>query len=240
MIKYKKKFFSFLAVVPARSGSKEIKNKNIKLINGVPLVGYTGNFIKKIKFIDKAVCSTDSKTYAKIANKYNLETPFLRPANISSDMIGDVPVIKHALINSEKYYKNKFDYIIMLQPTSPIREVNDLKKAIQYLLKFNYDALWSVSKIDLKNHPYKQLIINKKKLKFYSNKANRIVARQQLQETYQRNGVFYIIKRKLLMNNKYINGNTGHYLINKNVVNIDTLEDLKKFTKIAKKYKYDY
>ena len=237
MIKYQNKKYSFLAVVPARSGSKEIKNKNIRLINKIPLIGHTANFIKKIKYIDYAVCSTDSKIYAKIANKYNLETPFLRPKLLSSDIIGDVPVLKHALINSEKYFKKKIDFVIMFQPTSPMRKVKDLNDAINNILKYKYDSLWSVSEIDLKNHPLKQLIIKNNKLKYYFKDAKKIVARQQLQKTYQRNGVFYIVKRKLLINNKYINNNTGFHLIKNDTVNIDSMKDLKHFSKILKLYK---
>jgi len=237
MIRYNNSVYRFLAVVPARSGSKEIRNKNIKLINGIPLIGYTANFINKINFIDNAVCSTDSKKYAKISNKYNLDTPFLRPDDLSLDYIGDVPVLKHALINSEKYYNKKFDFVIMLQPTSPIRKIKDLKDAAKYILKNKYDSLWSVSEINLKNHPLKQLVIKNNKLKFYSKGANKIIARQQLKKTYQRNGVFYIIKRNLLMHNKYINSNTGYYVIDKNIVNIDSIEDIKFFTQLSQSYK---
>jgi len=237
MIKYKNKEYNILAVVPARSGSKEIKNKNIKLVNRIPLIGYTGNYISKIKYIDNAICSTDSKSYANIANKFNLETPFLRPKKLSTDMIGDIPVLKHALIKSEKYYKKHFDLVIMLQPTSPLRKEIDLKIALKYTLENNFDSVWSVSDVDLKNHPHKQLIIKNNKLKFFSKKGNTIIARQQLQKTYQRNGIFYIIKRKLLIRNQYINNNTGHYIVRNKFVNIDTVQDFKKFSKFLKELK---
>ena len=112
MISYKNQKYNVLAIVPARSGSKGIKNKNIKKVNKIPLLGFTGLFIKKLNFIDNAVCSTDSKLYAKLATKYGLDTPFLRPVSLSGDRIGDVDVLKHALLRSENYYNKKFDLVI--------------------------------------------------------------------------------------------------------------------------------
>ena len=232
MISYKNQKYNVLAIVPARSGSKGIKNKNIKKVNKIPLLGFTGLFIKKLNFIDNAVCSTDSKLYAKLATKYGLDTPFLRPVSLSGDRIGDVDVLKHALLRSENYYNKKFDLVIMLQPTSPLRKVRDLVNAINQLFINNLDAIWSVSPTDLKNHPYKQLLISKNKLSYFSNKGKNIIARQQLEQTYKRNGIFYILKRELVLKKLLINRKTGSYIIKDRIINIDTLKDFKEFYKI--------
>ena len=234
MINFNKKSYNILAVVPARAGSKGVKDKNIQKVNNIPLLGYTGIFLKKNKLIDKAICSTDSSKYAKIANNYHLETPFLRPKNISGDLVGDVEDLKHSLIQSEKIYKIKFHYIIMFQPTSPIRKQIDVNNGLKHMLKKKYDSVWSISNTDLKNHPDKQLIIKKNKLHFFSINGSKIIARQQLVKTYQRNGVFYIVNRNLLMRNSLINSNTGFYIINDKIVNIDTMEDLKFFANSLK------
>ena len=187
-----------LAIVPARSGSKGIKNKNIKKINKIPLLGFTGIFIKKLNFIDNAVCSTDSKLYAKLAKNYGLDTPFLRPVSLSGDRIGDVDVLKHALLRSENYYNKKFDLVIMLQPTSPLRKVRDLVNAINQLFINNLDAIWSVSPTDLKNHPYKQLLISKNKLSYFSNKGKYYCKTTVRADLSKKWNFLYIKKEKLV------------------------------------------
>ena len=91
-----------IAIVPARGGSKGIKHKNIKKLNGIPLIAYTANLIKQVEIIDEAITSTDSKKIANIAKKYDLKVPFLRPTKISGDLISDLQVLDHALMFMEK------------------------------------------------------------------------------------------------------------------------------------------
>ena len=168
-----------LAIVPARSGSKGLKNKNILPVNNKPLLGYTGDFIKKNKFIDESVISTDSTKYQLLAKKYGLDTFFLRSKKLSKSRISDYEVIKDTLMKSEKHYNNKFDIIIYLQPTSPYRESKDLISALNTLLNRKLDSIWSVSEVDLKFHPLKQLVFNKK-LNFFHRAGKEVIARQQL------------------------------------------------------------
>ena len=230
---YKKK--SILAIVPARGGSKGIKNKNLKKINKITLVGHTGLFLNKISYVDKKIVSTDSIKIKKEAIKYNLEVPFMRPKKLSGDRIGDIDVLKHALNSCEKFYKRKFDYVMMLQPTSPIRVTRFINKMIKKIINNNYNAIWSVSEIDLKYHPFKQLITTNDKLNYHDvRNGKKIVARQQLKTTYIRNGICYIFNRNLIKKNKIIDNNTAFEIVDHDYVNIDILDDLAKAENLMK------
>ena len=113
---------NILAIIPARGNSKVIIKKNIVKILGKPLIYYTIKEAKKSKFITDLVLSTDSKEIKKIAEKFGATVPFLRPRNLSTDFIPSLPVIKHATNFMEKAKGLKYDYILMLQPTSPLRK----------------------------------------------------------------------------------------------------------------------
>tara|TARA_B110000971_G_C20002792_1_gene497665 strand:+ start:687 stop:1379 length:693 start_codon:yes stop_codon:yes gene_type:complete len=220
-----------LALVPARSGSKGIKNKNLKKINNLSLIGYTSNFIDKLKIIDKKILSTDGLKIIREGNKYNFDI-VKRPKQLSSDKISDFQVINHVL-EKKSIEINKYDYLIYLQPTSPIRKVNHLKSALKNVIKKNFHGSWSISRIDKKNHPLKVLNIEKNILKLYNSKGKKIVARQQLPETYIRNGVFYIFSIKELIRQKTIYLKKIYPSVTPyKVVNIDNLGDLKEFKEL--------
>jgi CMP-N,N'-diacetyllegionaminic acid synthase len=224
---------TILAIVPARGNSKGIKNKNLKKIKGVSLVEHAGNLLKKITWIDYSIISSDSDKIIKAAKRSELECVFKRPKNISGDRIGDHAVIKHALKTVEKTKKKKFDIILLIQPTSPLRKVKHIKNVIKKIIDEKLDSVWTISKVDLKFHPLKQLVLKKNILSHYSEKGKDIVARQQLSNTYYRNGVVYAVTRKLVLKNKNLIGNkSSGYLINTQQVSIDTLKDLKLANKL--------
>ena len=133
---------SFVAFIPARSGSTGIKNKNLVKINNKELIYWTINVAKKCKFIKKIIVSTDSKTIANIAVKYGAEVPFLRPKSISKNNSKTIDSIIHFLKN---YDYSKYKNIILLQPTSPFRTKLTLNKSINLYLKNKLNSLVSVS-----------------------------------------------------------------------------------------------
>lgn len=228
---YKKK--SILVVVLARGGSKTIKNKNLVKIKKIPLVGLVGKLVKKMKIIDKALVSTDSDRIGKTSQKYGLDYFFKRPKNISGDIVSDFKVLEHALKTTEKILRRKFDIIISLPPTSPLRDKNYIEKGIKKLIKNKYDSLWTVSKIDTKFHPEKQLVLKKNKLNYFHRNGPRVIARQQLSDMYYRNGVAYIMTRDcILKKKKLLTNNSGYLIINKKQISIDTLEDLNNVRKL--------
>ena len=220
-----------IVIVPARSKSKGLKNKNIKKINSIPLLGYTGLFIDSLDYIDESIISTDSVKYQKVAKKFNIKSFFLRPKRLSGSTISDVQIIEHAMGYLEKVKREKFDIILYLQPTSPNREKEDITKAIKYLIKKKLDSIWSVTKVDKKFHPLKILKKNSDNgFNFYSNKGKNIIARQQLDDIYIRNGVFYILNAKSFNKTKSLIGKRNLlYEIKSKSFNIDNLEDFNKF-----------
>ena len=134
-MKKKNKKSLIVALIPARSGSKGLKNKNIRKINTKPLIAYAIEDAKKCKYIDKVVVSTDSKIIKKISEKFGAEVPFLRSKSLSGDKVPSNPVIKDALIKLEKIYDNKIDIIVYLQFTEIFRENWMITKCIEILKK---------------------------------------------------------------------------------------------------------
>ena len=224
MIKNKR----ILVVVPARGGSKGVKLKNIRPINGIPLVALVGRMVKQLPYVDRAVVSTDHPKIAEIAKESGLDAPFLRPQDLSGDIVADGPVLHHALLACEKNDKLRYDVIVMLQPTSPFRRPEHVTAAVNKLIDGGYDAVWTVSETDSKAHPLKQLVIEKDNLDYYDSAAADIIARQQLKPVYHRNGIAYVMNRKLIAEKKQIKGEkTSYVVIDDLLVNIDTEFDLK-------------
>ena len=218
---------TIIALVPARGGSKGIKLKNLKKINGKSLIQLVSNFIDKCKFIDYKIISSDHKKIINIGKELN----FLickRPKKLSGDRISDYKVILNAINILKNKFKLNPDYIVYLQPTSPMRRKRDLQKGISQIINKNYDAVWTISKLDKKFHPLKILDVKNKKIVINSLKGKKIIARQMLDEKYIRNGIFYIVNVKSLMKQKtmYMK-KILPFLINYRHVNIDTLSDLK-------------
>ena len=214
---------TLIAVIPARSGSKRIKNKNLKHFKGKPLIQWTIEAALNSKYIDKVIVSTDSREIADVSKRLGATIPYLRPKNFALD---NSPTIDLVLDFLEK--DNSITQFLLLQPTSPLRKVSDVKNSIKLLIKKNYDSLWTVSKTDSKFHPEKQLLIKNNKIKYYSSKGSRIIYRQQLSQVYHRNSNAYIVKINFLKKKKILlSKNTGYYLVQSKQISIDSLEDMK-------------
>ena len=190
-----------LCTICARGGSKGVKNKNIKLINKRPLISYTIKQAKKSKLFDKIVVSTDSKNIQKCAQKFGAESWFLRPKKLASDQSQKVPVIQHTLRESEKYFKKKFDIIIDLDVSSPLRNIQDIKKALVFFKKKKGEILMSGCKS--RKNPYFNVVeITNGKLKRAKVMKKNIFRRQDAPKTYDCNASIYIWKRKSLLDFK--------------------------------------
>ena len=144
-----------LAIIPARSGSKSIKNKNIKKINQKSLIEIAYNAAIKSKVFSEIIVSTDSAKYQKFLKKKNISIPFLRPKKLAADNVADIEVLKYELRKYEKYFNKNFDYIAMLQPTCPNRTSNDIIKSYKKIRKEKLDSIWTITKVNKKFHPHK-------------------------------------------------------------------------------------
>ena len=218
---------SVLAVVPARGGSKGIRLKNLRPVQGVPIVARVGDCVKAVPEIDRAVVSTDHEEIAAVAEAAGLAAPFRRPEAISGDRIGDIDVLSHALAEMERIDARRYDILLMLQPTSPLRRPEHVAAALGMLVEGDWDAVWTVSESDSKAHPLKQLTVSDGRLDHWDERGAGIVARQQLEPVYHRNGVAYAMTRDCLLEQKTLLGaRTGALVLDGHLVSIDTEWDI--------------
>lgn len=126
-----------LAVIPARSGSKSVKDKNIRKMNGKPMLVYSIEHAMQSKYVNRVIVSTDSEEYAQIAREAGAEIPFLRPAEISGDKSLDIEVFEHVLEQLEKMERYIPEIVVQLRPTYPIRRVEDIDNMIELMLEDN-------------------------------------------------------------------------------------------------------
>ncbi|WP_423823424.1 acylneuraminate cytidylyltransferase family protein [Salinisphaera sp. SPP-AMP-43] len=219
--------YKILAVVPARGGSKGVPLKNIQPIQGVPLVARVGHLMSDVPEIDRAVVSTDHDEIARIAEEAGLAADWRRPSTLSGDRIGDLDVLMHALNETEQRDGLRYDIVLMLQPTSPMRTAAHVRDTYRKLVDEGRDAVWTVSETDSKYHPRKQLTLADDRLGYYSQDGGRIIARQQLDALYHRNGAAYAFTRACLLEQRDIMGANTAGLITESMVSIDTPFDFR-------------
>lgn len=215
-----------LAVVPARGGSKGLPRKNVLPVGGVPLIARVGHVVRACPSIDRTVVSTDDEEIATIAVAAGIDAPFRRPEPLSGDLIGDVDVLRHALAATEEDDGSRYDVVVMLQPTSPLRTAEQVEAAIAMLVERDLDAVWTVSRTDGKAHPIKQLRLDGGLLAYDHPDAASVVARQQLDPLWHRNGVAYVLRRGCLEDGVLLGARTGGLVIEGPVANIDDATDL--------------
>lgn len=218
-----------LVVIPARGGSKGIPRKNITLVAGKPLIAYTTELLRELPWIDHSVVSTDSPEIAAAGQAAGTADVVWRPEDLSGDRIGDMPVLAHALEESEKSAAHRFDVVLMLQPTSPLRTAADVEACVDLLLSGSWDSAWTVSETSLSYHPHKQVKISPNGvLEFYFDSESSIVARQELQRSFHRNGVCYAFTSSFVRNSETVfsRGNSTALVTPGVHISIDTPADI--------------
>ncbi|MEK8199504.1 acylneuraminate cytidylyltransferase family protein [Lysinibacillus sp. FSL M8-0134] len=219
---------SILAIIPARKGSKGIRRKNMYDINGKPLIFYTINEAKKSIYIDDILVSTDCIDTKKYVESFSIEVPFLRASSLAQDETNIIDVIL-ADLKKLKLNGKVYDYIIVLQPTQPLRRKFHIDDAIKLIVETNKSSLVSVSKVT--EHPYFIRELNKDgSLKSIIN-VNSTIRRQELPNYYKVNGLIYINKIDENLNEyTSLNDNELAFITDiKYDLDIDSLEDIKKF-----------
>lgn len=220
-----------LAITLARSGSKRIKKKNIKELNGKPLIYYTIRSALESKKIDKYIVSTDSNEIADISRSYGAEIPFIRPKKFAEDTTSDYLALKHSLEQLLIKYNYKPDIVVNLRPTAPFRTGKIIDKAISKFISSKADLLRTVSKVEGVHHPYWMYRINKND---YANQLiksvniNNYYQSQKLPSIYRINGLVDVYKRNSIYNNKILNGKMITLITEENISHdIDTIADFK-------------
>ena len=228
-----------LCLVPARSGSKGIIDKNIKILNNKPLLCHSIDQAKESKYYKnkqmRIIVSTDSEKYANIAKEYGAEIPVLRPSEISQDLSTDFEFMKHMIDYLKENENYNPDIILQLRPTQPLRNVNDIDKCLDIFINNyeEYDSLRTV--VPYEKSPFKMYEVKNNKLTPLFNTLivnEKIIdepfnqCRQLLPQTYLHNGYIDILKPYLLNDGKISGDRIYPYIMNKeDTIDIDTYDD---------------
>ena len=216
-----------LPIIPARGGSKGLPRKNILPLAGKPLIYYS---IKAAldagEYCLPPIVSTDDPKIIKVAKGYNALTPFVRPKDLATDEVSIFPVLTHALLWFEENENYSPDYILLLQPTSPMRTAEDIKSSIK--LAIQHDADGVVSVCESQHHPYLAKKIINGQVDSFLNLDRIYNRRQELPEAYALNGAIYLVKSEILKQMKtfYTDKTYAYIMPRERSIDIDSLWDL--------------
>lgn len=184
---------SVLAIIPARGGSKGLPGKNIKELCGKPLIAWTIEKALKSRHLDEVMFSTDSEEIAKVAAEHGANVPFLRPLELATDTASSVDVVNHALDYYQKLGRT-FDYFVLLEPTSPLREETDIDLMLEKLIlqSEEYDSIISLGEVH--EHPSIMKKIEEKSFSPFCSELEMKSRRQDNEPAYFPYGVAYIVK----------------------------------------------
>lgn len=213
-----------IAIIPARSGSKGLKDKNIKELNGKPLLAYTIEAAIKSDVFDEVMVSTDSEEYARIAIEYGANVPFLRSKINSNDTASSWDVVFEVL-NYYKSQNQEFDKVCLLQPTSPLRDTDDIKGAYEQLEKLNAKAVVSVCEAE-HSPAICNLMPDDNDMEGFVSETSK-VRRQDFSKYYRINGAIYFVDVDFLTESTYLyrKGCYGYIMKQNHSIDIDTEMD---------------
>ena len=214
-----------LGIIPARKGSKGIPGKNMKMLGDKPLIQYTIESAVQSKYLTRIVMSSDCEQTIEFAKQwFNVEAPFVRPDHLSNDESPSIEVVRHA-VDFYRECNTEFDYICLLQPTSPFRNAQLIDNAISHLIETDADSLTTVRKISEKHHPLWAFRMNGSELHRLLPDEAMPTRRQDLPHSYYRDGKIYLLRTKLLDQNELMGGKLVGYEANEVDININTAVD---------------
>jgi N-acylneuraminate cytidylyltransferase/CMP-N,N'-diacetyllegionaminic acid synthase len=228
---------TFLAIIPARGGSKGLPGKNIKELCGKPLIAWSIETALKSKYIDELVVSTDYQEIADIAKSYGASVPFLRPDYLANDTATSFDAVKHTIDFYKETLKKEFDYIILLEPTSPLREIDDIDNMIENIIQNEntFDSIVSIGEVH--EHPsIMKKVVNEKSLESYCKNLELKSRRQDNDIAYFPYGVAYIVKMVPFLEEKtfYTKRNTFFEIKRYQCYEIDDIYDFLAIENIMK------
>lgn len=188
----------FLALVPARGGSKRLPRKNLKLLGDIPLLAWTLNTAKEVFSLDEILVSTDDEEIRAVSYKLGVLAPWLRPSNISDDKASSVDVALHAIEWYEKEVSS-VDALVLLQPTTPFRSPDYIKEGMSKFEEFN-GRFPVIGVTKSKVHPIHMMKINNGLMEYSMSKNERLES--EISETYIPNGSLYIVSKTMLTTQK--------------------------------------
>lgn len=218
---------NILCTICCRSGSQGVKDKNIRDVNGLPLMAYTINTAKKWGGYTDFVISTDSEKYQEIAKQYGCDAPFTRPDELADSKSGKVAVIRHALQAMEELKGIKYDYIVDLDATSPFLDCEDIESALKQCIEKDLDIVYSVC--EARKNPYFNMVeLDEEGYPQLSKQlSTSVLSRQVAPKVYELNASIYVYKREFLLNATTVFAKKAGIHVMDNVsIDIDSEEDL--------------
>jgi len=214
-----------IAIIPARSGSKGLPNKNMMFFNGKPMIQATIDAAKSSKFLDSVYVSTDDEAISDFSKTCGAESPFLRPKNLADDESLINQTLKYTITKLENEYSLKIDSVVLLQPTSPLRTSQDIDNAITI---FNQKSADSVISFVESDHPiaWNRKLDNDNRVPMIKDEP--FSNRQEHNSTYHPNGAIYVLTKEMVMSDRFYSKNTFAYLMpRERSIDIDDLFQFK-------------
>lgn len=230
---------SVIAIITARGGSKGLLGKNIKPLCGKPLIAWSIEAGLGSQYIDEVMVTTDSEDIANVARDFGASVPFIRPAELASDTATSFDAVKHVLDFYKGELNRKFDYIVLLEPTSPLREANDLDVMLEKICSADheYDAIVSLGEVH--EHPSIMKKIVGNSIEPYAKEMVMTTRRQDNEVAYFPYGVAYIVKIKTLLEEKtFYPQRTTHHIIKR--YQCYEIDDIYDFLAIENIMKYEW
>ncbi len=230
---------SIVTIIPARSGSKSLHKKNIRLLGNRPLIAYSIEYSLKCKIVDRTIVSTDDKETAQIAKRYGAEVPFFRPKKYAQDTSRDFSFMMHSALWLKKNENFVPNFLVLLRPTSPFRPKGLIERGISMLIETkNADSIRSVALCD--EHPYKMWKVQGNFMKPLAGKniyEPYNLPRQLLPKIYYQTGDLEIVRSSTLFKKRSVSGDNIIPLIidKKKMIDIDDLKDFEKAESKTKK-----
>ncbi|KAF0144491.1 MAG: N-acylneuraminate cytidylyltransferase [Nitrospirae bacterium] len=193
---------SILCIIPARGGSKGLPGKNIKKLSGKPLIAYSIEQAKGAKYVDRIIVSTESRKIADIARRYGAEVPFMRPRKLATDDCSIIDVLLHAMDWMENKGKFKFDILVLLHATAPLRTTEDIDNSIKLLVDKKADNVFSVT--EAHRNPYFNMVEVLDDGAVRRVKRGSFVTRQSAPRVFDMNASIYVWWRDVLRKGKSV------------------------------------
>ena len=227
-----------LFLITARGGSKGVPGKNIKMLGGMPLIAYKIIAAKKCQYENRIIVSTDDDDIADVAKKYGAEVPFMRPKALATDSASSMDVVLHAMNWVIENSRERYDYVCLLEPSSPFASYKDLNEALRLISENHADTLLGMKEADISTNFIHSLDKDGKLSRFYfAIKDLKSIRRQDQEKEYTMNGCMYIAKWEYFMKNKLFHSeNSIPYIMPEECsIEIDTILDYEIACRIVEK-----
>jgi len=231
-----------LGLIPARGGSKGVPRKNIRLLQGKPLLAYTAESALQAKTLARVILSTEDEEIAEIGRNCGLDVPFMRPFELAQDSTPSLMVVRHALLALKEQGEN-FEAVCLLQPTNPLRRAKDIDDCVELFIRTRADSVISVLPVP---HEYNPKWVfwqdDGGRMSLSTGDAEIIPRRQDLPRAFHRDGTVYVTQSEIIFNRQSLYGDNvqGFEMSPEFSVNIDTEEDWRAIEKrLAANEKYD-